>query len=334
MTMRVLIAPVDIAGQIGLFSKAQKECGVDAISAAYHSNKLIYDIDLNLELDKKGLLKYPSAVKFLLESFNKYDVYHFQFGKSLLPLNLDLPVLKILNKKIIFHFWGCDIRNKIIAYRFKYNACVGCMHSDSCTIKKYARIKRYSDCLIVASPDLLELLPGSKYVPVAIDLNKWKPSASPGNKARNLKILHAPTNRDIKGTKYLEYAVDRLKTKGYPIELVLIENIPHGKVLQYYLDSDIVVDQLLLGWYGLFAVEAMALGKPVISYIREDLKKYHENLPVISANPDDIQDVLEKLIINSDIREEKGRAGLEYVKKVHDYRIIGKRLIEIYNSEK
>ena len=36
-----------------------------------------------------------------------------------------------------------------------------------------------------------------------------------------------------------------------------------------YRDADIVVDQLLAGWYGGFAVEAMALGKPVIAYLRE-----------------------------------------------------------------
>ena len=55
-------------------------------------------------------------------------------------------------------------------------------------------------------------------------------------------------------------------------ELELVEAKPFWEALQIYGSGDIIVDQLLAGWYGGFAVEAMALGKPVIAYLRaEDL---------------------------------------------------------------
>src|SRR6058998_2007963 len=38
--------------------------------------------------------------------------------------------------------------------------------------------------------------------------------------------------------------------------------------------ADLLVDQLLTGWYGAVAVEMMALGKPVVCYLREDDLKF------------------------------------------------------------
>ena len=32
-----------------------------------------------------------------------------------------------------------------------------------------------------------------------------------------------------------------------------------------YAQADLVVDQVLIGWYGALAVETMAMGKPVIA---------------------------------------------------------------------
>ena len=64
-------------------------------------------------------------------------------------------------------------------------------------------------------------------------------------------------------------AADRLQREGVPFDLELIENLPNAEATRRYRDADLVVDQLLAGWYGGFAVEAMALGKPVIAYLRE-----------------------------------------------------------------
>ena len=60
------------------------------------------------------------------------------------------------------------------------------------------------------------------------------------------------------------------------------------------------MDQLFAGWYGGVAVEAMALGKPVLAYIRdEDLKfvpsKMASDLPIVRATRHDqssLQEVL------------------------------------------
>jgi hypothetical protein len=55
-----------------------------------------------------------------------------------------------------------------------------------------------------------------------------------------------------------------------------------------YEKADLLVDQLLAGWYGGVAVEFMALGKPVVCYLREsDLRFLPEamrrQIPIIRA---------------------------------------------------
>ena len=41
---------------------------------------------------------------------------------------------------------------------------------------------------------------------------------------------------------------------------------------ELYARADIVVDQLNAGWYGLFAIESMAYGKPVVTHLDEEGK--------------------------------------------------------------
>ena len=83
--------------------------------------------------------------------------------------------------------------------------------------------------------------------------------------------MHAPSAQGYKGTEYVLQAITRLE-KDYEVEFVLVHDIPHSQTKEIYQRADIIIDQLLTGTYGVFTVEAMALGKPVVCYIREDLK--------------------------------------------------------------
>ena len=58
--------------------------------------------------------------------------------------------------------------------------------------------------------------------------------------------------------------------EGLDVELRIVEGLHHDDALARYRDADIVVDQLNAGWYGLFAIECMALGKPVVTYLHDE----------------------------------------------------------------
>jgi glycosyltransferase involved in cell wall biosynthesis len=151
-------------------------------------------------------------------------------------------------------------------------------------------------------------------------------------------VVHAPTHRAVKGSDLVIAAAERLKAEGERFELVLIENMSHADARRAYERADLAVDQLFAGWYGGFAVEMMALGRPVLSYIREeDLRFLPEgmagDLPVIPVTPDSIYHVLRTWIRAPRERlEEVGRLGRAYVEKWHEPRRVAARLKSEYEA--
>ena len=98
--------------------------------------------------------------------------------------------------------------------------------------------------------------------------------------------------------------------------------------------ADLVVDQLLTGWYGALAVEAMALGKPVLCYLREeDLKRFvpfHEQIPIVRTTKETLAQDLDGLLRSPSRRDELGEAGRQFVAKWHDPLKIARQTIEAY----
>jgi len=145
-----------------------------------------------------------------------------------------------------------------------------------------------------------------------------------------IKIVHAPSRRKLKGTEHVLRAIKHLKNQDYNIKLILVENTPHIEALEYYKQADIVIDQLLIGWYGMVAQECMALGKPVCVYLREDLEGYIPSHPMLNTTSDNIADNLKQLIEDATLRANLGKKGRIYVEKVHSSDRIARRLLDIY----
>jgi glycosyltransferase involved in cell wall biosynthesis len=127
-----------------------------------------------------------------------------------------------------------------------------------------------------------------------------------------------------RGTRYVVAAVEWLE-----VEFDLVEGVDRHEARRRLERADVVVDQLLVGWYGGVAVEAMALGKPVVAYLRhEDLcavpAEMRRELPIVEATPETLPDVLRGLI-GSDL-DEIGRRSRTYAERWHDPRRIAERV--------
>ena len=148
------------------------------------------------------------------------------------------------------------------------------------------------------------------------------------------------TGRNIKSTHIYLPLIDRLKAEGYPVELFFAKDIPSKEVRYYQAQADIVVDMLTFGWFGANVREAMMLGKPAICYLRpewlesmrREIPDYVDELPVVSATPDTIYDVLKDLITHPEKRQEIGRRSREFALKWHSAQAGAKRLDRIYRD--
>ena len=165
-------------------------------------------------------------------------------------------------------------------------------------------------------------------IPPGIDLAAIEP-APPSGRERPV-VLHAPSSRTRKGTEYVVAACERLG-----VELEIVEGFDHRAAFERYRAADIVVDQLNAGWYGVFAIEAMALGKPVVTFLHEEAVRRTEEalgveVPIVAATKDTLADVLRPLVESPEERARVGAASRAYVERVHDADRIADRLLDLY----
>ncbi len=336
--MRVLHAPINIAGQASTLVLAQKELGIEADLLIFDQQSSMRYYDINLSLSEKMMITRYFVLLFnFIKCFFKYDIFHFHFGESLLPNNLDLPILKLFGKKMLMHYWGSDIRQSDIAINYVYFKNLDELQKiypgkeNDYKRNKIKRIEKYVNLTIVGDYQLLPYSPKSIVIKQALDISKYH-FIGCEYKGGKIKIVHAPTNRQIKGTKYVLSVIEKLKQEKYNIDFILIEKQPNDIVLDICKNADIIVDALLLESHGIFSMEGMALGKPVLCRIDEKFLKYYPGLPILSTDPDNLYEHLKLLIQNPDLRKELGERGRKYVEEIHDTKKIAKQLIELYKT--
>lgn len=173
----------------------------------------------------------------------------------------------------------------------------------------------------------------------SIDLEHWA-STENLQTIGPIKILHAPNHKNIKGTHFFEQAVEFLKSAGHEVELVMVQGVPNSHLKKMISECDIVADQLVIGWYAMFAIEAMALGKPVLCYVRDDLEELYVRagllergeLPLIKCSPENLNEILKKLIDDRPRLRAIGECGRAYVERHHSLDAIGTMFTSINND--
>ena len=332
--MKVLHAPRVIANQSVILAEALRKQRIEATSLQYRSldrDRYSADINIDIRVRKWYQLLKPFFVRLRnFPRFLNFEIYHFHYGRTLIFGFLDLPILKLLGKKVVFEYHGSDIRNPFgFANSISFTKKIGLLVKQA-SLKIVSRL--FVDAEVVTTPDLLEYAPSANFIPVAVE-DHWLSSQFriPGKNGKIL-IVHAPTDRAVKGSDYVVSAVNQLQKEGLPVELDLVEGVLPEEVRKRFEKADIAVDQLLIGWYGLFAVEMMALGKPVVCYIRDDLKKYASDLPIVPANTETLVEVLRKLVQDVKMRKTLGRRGLQFVREFHGSDVVAMRFIELYKK--
>jgi glycosyltransferase involved in cell wall biosynthesis len=306
---RVVHCPVNIGGIPATNVAALKRRGVDAKLLMFRPPKLRSDqpdIVLNTPdgLWRRQLVQARALARLLPET----DVFHFYFGLTIVPRRLQFPILKAARKKSIFHFLGSDIRGKTpeeLAYG------------------------RKADARIVGSYDAARWVADAHVVPPGIDLTRYRPAPPSGN--GRVLAVHAPSNRRKKGT---EAVIAACREVG--VELDIVEGVKHDEAVERFARADVILDQLNAGWYGLFAIESMALAKPVLAFLNDDAVERTEaafgtRVPVVNVTAETLAARLRELVdAGPGARRQIGEASRAYVEHVHDPDKVASQLLDIY----
>jgi glycosyltransferase involved in cell wall biosynthesis len=305
--VRVTHCPVNVAGIPWENVQALRRKGVDARLVVFNRGKLHPEADLSL--DRHGGLPRRLATQFaaLAKVLPKTDVFHFYFGLTLVPPSLQFPILRATRRKSVFHYLGSDVRGK---------------RPEELSDGKRANAE------IVGSYAALRWVPEAQVVPPGLDLRPYTP-VPPSDNPRPL-VVHAPSNREKKGTRFVIEACERLE-----VDLDIVEGVRHDEARGRYARADIVVDQLNAGWHGVFALEAMALGKPVLAHldpetVERSTEGYGIQVPIVPAAKDNLVEALRPLVEKPALRREIGAASRAYVEQVHDIDRVADRLLAIY----
>jgi glycosyltransferase involved in cell wall biosynthesis len=308
-TPRVVHCPVNVAGIPWANVEALRRKGVDARLVVFNRGRLHPEADRSLE--RRGPLPVRLATQALAFArlLPHADVFHFYFGLTLLPKSIQFPLLRAVGRKSVMHWLGSDIRGKPPAE---------------------LAFGRRAGAQIVGSYDAVRWVPEARVVPPGLDLRDYAPVA-PSDAERPL-VVHAPSNRAKKGTVHVIEACARLG-----VELDIVEGVPHDVARGRYARADIVVDQLNAGWHGVFALEAMALGKPVLAHLKDDVversaEAFGVRVPIVPATADTLVAALRPLVEEPGRRRALGAAGRAYVEQVHDIDRVADRLLDIYRS--
>ncbi|TLS50848.1 glycosyltransferase family 4 protein [Paenibacillus antri] len=330
---RVLHLPYGIG--IGVLSQALRARGVDAVSCSLRSHRYAYMADIRMHVDEYSYRAGKQVREaFFREALETYDLFHFHFGETFFPDKRDLKIIRDRGKKMIVHHRGSEARMLSVARSFgNPHVRVKPTWPEMKIRANLRRLSAYIEHAIVPDRELLPYVaPYYKkvhIVPYAIDTGRYIPDyPSPDSPPL---VVHAPSHREIKGTDDILSTVTRLRREGYKFDFKLIERMPHLEAQRLYRQASIVIDQLRIGSYANLSIEAMAMGKPVICYIREDLRDtFPPDLPIVSADPDTIYAALRDLLRRPERWAELGMRGRRYVERHHSLEQVSGMLIDIY----
>ncbi len=250
---------------------------------------------------------------------------------------LEIPLLQLAGKIVILNTYGGDVATPRLKRRadLKYSLYDGyaqdpyySAYNERAIAFNTAILERQADCIISAIDHVDYLDRVDEYFHLrCMDTNTLQPSYGSDNDVPVL--IHAPNHRQLKGTDQIIAAVDNLNKRGFPCTLKIIEKTSNAELMKIIAASDAVVDQLILGAYARLAIEAMALGKPVFCYLREDLYPYNPiwaHCPIVNVNPDTIEQALEAFLkTGKEERVALGRRGREFVETYHSLSYVGGR---------
>jgi glycosyltransferase involved in cell wall biosynthesis len=286
--------------------QAQRRRGVDARLVVFERYALHPEADVSLDRHGGLVRRQLTQWRALAQLLPRTDVFHFYFGLTLVPQSLQFPILRAARKKSVLHYLGSDIRGKA---------------------QEQLAFGRKADAQIVGSYDAIRWVPEAEVIPPGVDLTRYEPGIPESSRP---VILHAPSSRRRKGTEHVIAAC-----AGLDAELQLVEGLHHDEARERYRRADVVVDQLNAGWYGLLAIEAMALGKPVLTFLHDEAVRRTEEafgtrVPVVAVTKETLRDRLAELVADPERRRRIGAESRAYVERVHDVEKVTDRLLDLY----
>lgn len=358
---KIFLGLIEVAGYNTRLKRGFEELGLDTFMVSLNKHPFQYDNEATEHTivkllywlrDRKdtrflplrvfySLLVQVTLILVYLKALVSCDVFIFGFASSFFKGYIDLPVLKLFRKTIIYVFLGSDSRPSYISGRSLKESALRNIRSSRRLKANITKIERYADVIINHPPSAHfheRRFVSFMRVGFPFSCDVVPPHCVPGN-GRGVRILHAPSHLEGKGTDAIRATVARLREKGHVFEYVELVDKPNALVLEELSRCDFIVDELYSdALMAGFATEAAFFGKPAVvgGYATErDFGRLSPDSvpPVHHCHPDDIEGAIETLIVDGAYRRDLGARAQQFVQRYWSSRSVAERYLRLIEGD-
>jgi glycosyltransferase involved in cell wall biosynthesis len=248
----------------------------------------------------------------------RFDIIILKSGIGFTTSLVDLKLFRFARKKLVFLFLGSDSRPPYL---------IGHWGTDAISAQRLVqwtrsirdavdRVSPYAD-VIFDNPLSAHFQTRPCFVIQAlgciVEPEKLHavPSAASAS-GRGVRVIHAPSLAEVKGTAILRMVIERLRSRGYQIEYVELQGRSNQEVMAELQACDLVVDDLYCDSYGgMLALEAAVYAKPVLvsGYGKDALERFvpeEARMPVVYAREEEFEEIFRYIL---DDEQERRRLG-------------------------
>ncbi|MBU1281933.1 MAG: hypothetical protein KJ989_14165 [Gammaproteobacteria bacterium] len=365
---RVFVGPVEIAGIADGIAQGLCDLGVDAQVLLSTAHRFEYGNTTRIGLiclwQRIGQLRAKTSrdsfflkialvllhrllgVVVLLYAAIRFDAFIFIYGQTITNSRFELWLLRQMGRKIVFFGVGSDTRPPYVDGGLFPGIAEDDL-PDPAILGRLARERKQRLRIQEFYADFWINAPASaqfherRYInwsAIGVPKKIVVPSSLEDRTSSVVRILHSPSNALAKGTPLILEAIERLRIKGYEIELILIQDMPNARVLEELARCDFIIDQLysdapMAG----FSAEAAFFGKPAVigGYFSNWIGSLDSASvpPSLFVAPEEIQEAIERLISDAKLRLELGERAKLFVTERWNVRGVAARFLRLLNDD-
>ena len=344
---RVLVGPANFAGQGLAWASALDRAGVPAVCWAFAADpRFRFGADHRAPLTAVHRASRAYQRRVFDRVVETVEAVVIEAGRPLFgrlhgydPV-AEAHALQAHGVRVALLWHGTDIRVPSVHAATHPDSPFGTVDArtralEAVALRNRRRAAAFDGPVLVSTPDLLPVWLGARWCPVVVDADTWSSDEPLLARDRPL-VVHAPSNRALKGTDLVERAVGTLEGEGL-LTYREVAGVPADEVRDLYRGADVVLDQFRLGIYGVAACEAMAAGRVVVSQVddqvRAEVAATGHALPVRDTAPDGLEATLRDVVTDRARARELAARGPAFVRALHDGRRSASVLVDALGLE-
>lgn len=311
---------------------------------------------------KVAMVNDAAFVGETIAKYLPYEVVYIQRNRSLWSKTVKLAWKELNLNADLFHIHYL-LQDCYLAQKLGKAPLIG--HAHGSDLREALKTKRYGwivksnleqcDKILVAQPTILDIAKryseSAEYIPIPFDPELFYPKPLPNNTPKQAFIASTHNFR-VKGTDKFLLAlaqVPNVEVKSFAygpdfplaaqlaadlnLKIRFISPVNHACMNNLYWESDIVLGSWGIGQLDTVAIEAMACGRPVIHLLKEG---YYPTVPLAHelSSVQEVAQQISNILGNRKLALGQVESQLKYVYRVHDAKIVSKRIEQIYGGIK